>query len=285
VTFRAVLLGLTAAAFISGITYFNDFVLHQSHFVGSFLPTSVFGGLMIFVILINPLLGRINRSLSLRRAELAVAVAVVFAACHVPGRGLMHYFATLQMMPHYYQNQPQNITWQKGKVVQQAPKRMLADISRNSDEALGGFYQGLRKPHEHIGLADIPWYAWEDSLMFWVPLLLSILIGMIGLSVLLHQQWAHHERLRYPIATFAHALLPQHGQTSSSVLRSRIFWLAACGVMAIHSINYAHAWFPEKMIQVPTAVSFLSFGKKIPTFATDVPDVFFRRRLRLFAIE
>jgi hypothetical protein len=260
------LLGLLAAAVLSGVTYFNDFVLTQSHLVGSFLPISVFGGLIIFTSLVNPLLGKINRRLSLQGRELAVVLALLFAACYVPGRGLMHYFTTLQMLPHHHQRE--HLSWRKGgiNIVDVAPKRMLADPSSNPDKILDGFYTGLGEQHEHISFRDVPWHAWEQSLMFWLPLLLSILLGMIGLSVLMHRQWSRHERLRYPIATFAQALLPEPGHTVSSVLKSRIFWAAAAGVIVIHITNYIYAWYPDKMIHIPTEVDFGAAGKKLETF-------------------
>ena len=265
-TFRAVLLGLLAAAFLSGVTYFNDFVLRQSHFVGSFLPISVFGGLIIFTLMVNPLLGRVNRRLAMRGPELAVIMAIVFAACYVPGRGMMHYFTTIQMLPHEYQET--NIAWHNEKIVDEVvAKRMLADPSANRAEALGGFLTGLGKSGKHIGLSDIPWYAWRVSLGFWVPLLLSILFAMIGLSLVLHRQWSHHERLRYPIAMFAQSLLPQPGHAISSVLKNRIFWVTAAAVICIHTVNYAKRWYPQDMIEIPVIVDFRALAGKVPTFA------------------
>ena len=266
-TFRAVLLGLIAAAVLAGVTYFNDFILRQSHFVGSFLPISVFGGLIIFTVMINPLLGRIRRSFPLRAGELAVIVAIVFAACYVPGRGLMHYFTTLQMLPHWYQKQSGNLTWRNEKIVELAPERMLADPRRDPKTALDGFVTGLGKDDRHIGLGDVPWYAWQESLAFWIPLLLSILIGMIGLSLVLHRQWAHHERLRYPIAMFANALLPQRGHAVSSMLRNRAFWFTAGAIVCIHSINYANLWYPGVTIEIPVKVDLRAIGEMVPTFA------------------
>ena len=49
-TVRAVLLGLLAAALVCGFCYFNDFVMHQTFLVGNYMPISVFGGLLVFLL-------------------------------------------------------------------------------------------------------------------------------------------------------------------------------------------------------------------------------------------
>jgi len=64
-TVRAVLLGLLAAALICGFCYFNDFVMHQTFLVGNYMPISVFGGLLVFLLLFNPLLWWVWKRLAL----------------------------------------------------------------------------------------------------------------------------------------------------------------------------------------------------------------------------
>ncbi|MCY2926265.1 MAG: hypothetical protein NT031_12640, partial [Planctomycetota bacterium] len=99
-TFRSVMIGLLAGAAVCGGAYFNDLVIRQSYLVGSYIPFSIFGGLVLFVLVANPVLRRIRRGLALSGRELAVVVAVSLAACYIPGRGLMHYFCTVLMSPH-----------------------------------------------------------------------------------------------------------------------------------------------------------------------------------------
>jgi hypothetical protein len=263
-TVRAVLLGLLCAAVLCGVTYFNDFVLLQSHMVGSFMPISVFGGLILFVLLINPLLGRIRKGLALRGAELAVVMALTFVSCYVPGRGLMHYFTTFLMMPHQYQNVTPG--WKQEGAVQLVPPRMLADPSRKPEEALSGFLTGLSKGGRSISPEQVPWDAWWGALGFWVPLLVSISIGLMGLALVVHGQWSKREQLRYPIVTFANALLPREGQTISSLFKSRAFWISAGAVIVIHVNNYGYVWFPERMVRLPIEIDFRIAGTELRTF-------------------
>ena len=56
-TFRSIILGLLGAVFVIVAGYLNDNLLRSTFFVGNHLPVSVFGLLVIFVMVINPLLG------------------------------------------------------------------------------------------------------------------------------------------------------------------------------------------------------------------------------------
>lgn len=100
-TVRSVLLGIIGAAAICAVTFFNDFVVRGTFLIGNFMPVGVFGPLLLLVLVANPLLRRAARRAALTGQELAVAVAVVFFACYVPGRGLMHYFTNVLMLPRH----------------------------------------------------------------------------------------------------------------------------------------------------------------------------------------
>ena len=53
-TVRAVLLGLAGAAAVCALTYMNDFILRQTFLVGNYMPISVYGGLLLFLLVVNP---------------------------------------------------------------------------------------------------------------------------------------------------------------------------------------------------------------------------------------
>ena len=167
-TLRAILLGLAAAAGLNAVGYFNDLVLRQTYLVGSFLPIPVYGGLLLLVLLFNPLLGRWRFT----GGEQAVVIALVLAACYVPGRGLMHYFTTFQMLPHHFV--ATTPTWETQHVLELVPPRMLADPTVNDGQALRTYIEGVPDGKGATGLAIIPWRAWTRSLGFWLPLLLSM---------------------------------------------------------------------------------------------------------------
>lgn len=134
-TLRAVLLGLFGAATICGYTYFNDQVIKQTTFISNNFPVSVYGGLLIFILLLNPLLLRLGRRFALTGRELAVILAMTLAACCIPGSGLMRTFTTTLMNPHKFVDSVAGwkgdrpeltldsvLDWQElGQALQQAP--------------------------------------------------------------------------------------------------------------------------------------------------------------------
>ena len=564
----AVALGLLGAAAVCAFCYFNDLVMRQTFLVGNYMPISVYGGLLVFILVVNPLLFWIRKRLALTGRQLAVIVALTLAACYVPGRGLAHYFMTFMMMPHHYERT--SPSWKEHKIVQMPPKRMLAgvppqyrtadvkdplgfysqlidegarataspstlvwdllpeevrqtareakgaaeadiaryaaitdalnaaladrwfyrpedfedidlptqaeDLARRKNESLpgglqgtveasllarlgrldrellsppialwvaeradartplsahealrlnraalesaypkavstdqrgvfrltpreivdwpafctllrdqadrrgrnpgkrlwallgestreavdatlviarhterrsatvvaalnrilsrpglhrrkaleglvlpkdgqdllaraqgapdaerepldqedverlnrhlldaafpdglrslgasedyvlSGFLQGLAVGKERMPWSKIPWYAWERPLRFWVPFLLSLLLGMIGLAVVVHRQWSDHEHLPYPIVTFANALLPREGRPRGGVFRSKLFWGGMAVIFFIHMNNYMHAWWPQTMVPVQRTFDFTTLAPVLPRF-------------------
>ena len=77
---RALLLGLIGAATICAITYFNDWVLRQTFLVGNHMPVSVYGGLLV-VVLLNGLLITYRGKWAFTGGELSLILAMPLAAC------------------------------------------------------------------------------------------------------------------------------------------------------------------------------------------------------------
>ena len=256
-TLRAVLVGFIGAAFFCGFGYFNDAVMHQTMLIGSNMPISVYGGLILFMLLVHPLL----RRWSFTGRELAVALAIILASCCIPGSGLMRSFTAQLMMPHHFAKT--NVGWRTQGVIEMTPPRMLADASGDEDIAVNGFVQGA---HKGWSLRRIPWHAWTGTLAFWLPMILTFWVGLIGLSVVTHRQWADHEHLPYPLATFAAALLPEEQSQRVGVLRNRLFWLGAGVVLFVHVNNYACGWFPRHMVAIPTEIDMGSLRELFPLY-------------------
>ncbi|NQT20271.1 MAG: hypothetical protein HQ592_11245 [Planctomycetes bacterium] len=400
-TFRgviAIVLGLLAAAILAAITHFNDWVIKSTFLIGNFLPVSVFGGLVIFLLLINLPLFLIWRRLGFSARQLAVVVALMFFACCIPGSSLLRYFTATLMMPHHHERT--NPGWQgaaaqidtedvndwpalidalgranrgdqadpapthvclqaldrlssddraavagmtrdtrPGKelqdsivealnglvdgpklpladkldgpavsrpvrfllakapdelstaerarlnrglidaalpgiidpraagVLENIPNYMLADPGDDTTRTVDGFYSGLAEGDKLIHpINDVPWASWKRTLIFWVPLILTMSLVVIGLALVVHQQWAHHEHLPYPTVEFARSLLPEEGRAVSSIFSNRLFWLGLVPVVLIYMNNYAHQWFPETVIPVRTRLDLYSLLGIFPIF-------------------
>ena len=102
-TIRSVLLGLLGAASICGVTFLNDRVLKGTYLIGNNMPVAVYGSLLLFILLINPLL----KKLALTGKEIAVILTLTLAACCLPTSGLLRTFTDVLIMPgHFEKTQP-----------------------------------------------------------------------------------------------------------------------------------------------------------------------------------
>ena len=403
-TRRAFILGLLGAALICGVTFYNDMVIRGSFLVGSYLPNSVFGSLILILLVANPMLARWWRKAAFTAAELGVIVAMVLFACSIPGRGLMHHFTAVLMLPHHYVRTtpgwqgdpapfsdecitdwarlaaelvpagledggarrrsrtsgkaailaevwaglppedrdtlqtgvsgaapglglrgrviaglnaaltepalprlaresglalpyhvqralsrasaegvspeilaranrgileaclPEAVQARKPTVIEHLPAVMLADPSSDSATALNGFVNGLATGDEWISPADIPGGAWARTMSFWVPVILTTAALVIGLALVIHRQWAIHERLPYPTVEFVRALFPDRDGTLSGVFRDRLFWMGAVPVFLLYMNNYVRAWWPDVLIPIRTSFDFWPVLNVLPVF-------------------
>lgn len=262
-TKRAIIIGLLGAAFINAFCYFHDCIISPGgRLIPHLMPPIVYGVLVFGVLGLNPLLRRLGKKYVLSGSELSVVAALALVACSVPFIGMVHCWPCACMLPHHYNRISPG--WQEEKVLELAPKQMLADISQDEGRALSGYVTGMGVGSEHISFSEVPWSAWTRTMAFWVPLVLTITIACLGLAIVIHQQWAHHEQLPYPISQFAHALLPGEDGEESSVLRNRGFMIAAGLVFLIHMVNYAHAWWPRFIIPINLRINFSPLTSVFP---------------------
>jgi hypothetical protein len=148
------------------------------------------------------------------------------------------------------------------------PKKMLVDVSKNENDVLNGFIQGMSVGNKDISPLKVPWYAWTRMLMFWLPIVLTLWIALIGLSMVIHKHWSNHELLPYPVAAFTNALLPDKDNRQSSIFRNPLFWIGAGFVFVIHFNNYLFQWFPRYMLEIPTKYDFQPFANLFPPLIT-----------------
>ncbi|NQT87388.1 hypothetical protein HQ560_11525 [bacterium] len=126
-TFRAIVVGLLGAILVASVTYFNDNIMRQTLFVGNFIPHSVYGTLFVFLLVVNPLLGRLKRRWVFTGPEMAIVLAMTLAACAIPGAGLMRFFTNAIMLPHDMEKTRPG--WKAEGVLDMVPDYMLAGTS------------------------------------------------------------------------------------------------------------------------------------------------------------
>jgi len=257
-TRRAVILGFLGAMLIAGAGYLNDSVLRLNFVVGNHFPISVFGMLILLVLIVNPVLHRLGPRWRLRGSELAVAVGLTLAGCGIPGSSMMRSFTPCLIMPIQYNEISPG--WQQHKVLSYFPPQMLANGGKYDADLVDGYLHGRGGPRgEWISPIDgIPWRRWRGALTTW-----GVIVPLMGLCVIcvcliVHRQWSSHERLRYPIAEFANTLMEHEpGRGLPGIFRSRLFWIGAAAILAVRVVNGIHAWYDES-IEIP--LEFPQFG-------------------------
>ena len=270
-TVRAIILGLLGAVFIATVGHLNAQVARLNVFAGNHFPLIVFGPLILMAALVNPLLRLLGAKWAFRPAELAVATTLMLVACNLPGSGLLRFFPRSLIMPLH----ANRITpgWQKNKVLSYVPDSMLPGEGDYDPEVMDGALGGRGKPGAPIGLDRVPWAKWWPVLATWLPMVICVAVAAICMSLVVHRQWSRHERLRYPIADFAHTLISPDGDpdalsrppgASRSIFRNRLFWIGLAIVFGIRLLNGLHVWFPERCIQIDLSFNFHAIRQKFP---------------------
>ena len=260
-TVRAVVIGLLLGLVIAAFGYLNDWPLKLAFVASDLIPVSVYGLLVLGLLLANPLL-RLIRSKPLAGGEWAVIASLLLMACIVPGPALMWNFSHTIVMPHKHNQLFSG--WRKAHLIEYAPPVMLVDTGENNqdfDVVVSGFDNGINagKP---IRFDQVPWHAWTRTLSFWMPLMALSFLGGLCLVLVVHHQWAHRERLRYPVADFASELLEGAGDRAlPNIFYNRRFWLGFVPVVVILLINGYYA-YNTKSIQIPLTTPLTAFANK-----------------------
>jgi hypothetical protein len=118
-------------------------VMKGTPLIGNFLPISVFGLLAPFCSTRQSPHGSAIRRAVLSGGELATIVAITLFACCLPGRGLMQYFTTFLMMPHFHerttpawQSEPANLTYDQVEDWDQLMTKLGQGDEANAPEIL-----------------------------------------------------------------------------------------------------------------------------------------------------
>jgi hypothetical protein len=118
-TRRAIALGLALGLAISLATYFNNWIIAQTHLIGNFFPVSVFGVAALLLLAVNPALRALSARAPLAAGEVAVVAAIALAACGWPASNFYRYLTPMTALPaHWLKTTP---SWQATHVMSYVP--------------------------------------------------------------------------------------------------------------------------------------------------------------------
>ncbi|HEV7300708.1 MAG TPA: DUF6785 family protein [Tepidisphaeraceae bacterium] len=245
ITWRSLLLGTIGVAAICTITPYNDYVINNSFFTGSYIPPALVLALVL-VVVANGLLHRWWPRVALSRGEMGVITAMLLVSCAVPGQGLMRNLVPLPVA-FFNLGRGNDQIWQ-AFINLGLPEWLfpVADVeSGRGNEVVLDFYS--RTPEG----GSIPWSAWVVPLLGWGAFAACMFTALIALATLLRQQWAVNERLPFPLAQVGIMLIepPAAGRAFNRLMSNKSFWIATASVFVLQGMGamyrYQPTYFPD----------------------------------------
>ncbi|HLL90464.1 MAG TPA: DUF6785 family protein, partial [Tepidisphaeraceae bacterium] len=248
ITRRSIVLGSLAVVLVCAVTPFNDFVVANTFFVGSYLPLAMVLVMFVLATVVNAGLYRLAPRRALGTGELAVVLAMLLIGCGLPSQGLLRSWLPMLVGPFRFGRDHPRF-WalfnELGLPAWMFPVSPIAD--GRSDPVMLNFY-GRLGPGEAI-----PWGAWVVPLAGWGVFLVGLFAALLGLAWLLRTQWAENERLPFPIAQLQLSLIeaPRPGRALNDLFRSPGFWVAAGTVFFLQSWSALHTYLQQYFPEIP----------------------------------
>ena len=244
---RAIVVGTLLAVGINLVTPYNDFVVANTFFVGSYLPMAMILAVFLLVIVGNSLYRLASPTRAYRTGEMSVVLLMLLVACSFPSQGLMRGLLPTITTPFYFGQQSPTF-WadiQKADLPSWLFPAPLTAAGRGSD-VIQDFYSRVPDGER------IPYAAWLVPMLGWGVYFLGLLTTLIALGYLLRIQWVDNERLPFPLAQVQLSLIeqPEPGRAMNRLFRQRSFWLVTAIIFCVHSVNALHKYesrVPELM--------------------------------------
>lgn len=259
-TLRAIITAIVGAIIWGAGGRYVEAYIPGPRMVRGQLPVSVYGFLITFVLILNPLIGRIRRSWRFKPSETATILALLLVTCTIIDLGMLRFFPN--MCVNLIQSERTRPGWQKAKVLERTPPSLLANGGKYSEEVVDGWV--LPQGEEHtISVREVPWYAWKGPLVSWGLVIAFSFIAVIGLSVVVHRQWARRERIPYPLAEISSSLLLQDDAGRTTILHNKLFWFGLLMPLCFHLWNCIGLWHPN-FVTIPRTYSFAVLREVFP---------------------
>ncbi|MBN1866954.1 hypothetical protein JW916_06645 [Candidatus Sumerlaeota bacterium] len=243
----AFLIGLVGALAIWIAVPYVNYVIGLRYMADSYLPAGAMLLILLLVLVVNPLLHRVNPRWRLDFRQTALIAGFWLCASVVPGTGL------LQFLPYGIADVPRRVAMDRElaaifKEMNLPPSLFPDEVRFNAPlNSVQPFVTGL------LPGQPLPWGAWTGPLAAWGTWMLFLWSMMAGLAMILMPQWARNERLAFPLLTLQRSLIesPEPGRAIPPIFRKSAFWYAAGAVFVVHVLRGMESYFPERVPTIP----------------------------------
>ncbi len=250
VSIRALVVGVAFAVGINLASPYCEWVMHSQLLTTNYFPIGFAFLFFVVVAVLNPVLKIVRRSWGLSTGELSVVFVMAAVSTTIPTYGVCGYWLSTISAPYYFATVENR--W-ASYFHQYLPSWCLP----GGGLQMQWFFEGL--PYGE----RIPWGFWAPAIIWWLLFIAFGLLGCTCMAVILRRQWMEHERLSYPLAEAAAAMIECDDRPAPSFMRSRLFWVGfipAFGIMAWQIASYFYPPLP----QFPRNLSPLRIARAFP---------------------
>ncbi len=243
VTLRSIVIGLCIAMAMSLLACTARYIQKGSYMMVAQIPMGVLLLCLVSILACAVLARRFGAAFVLAPSEWITVFSMGVISAIGPNYGVSGYLVGMMASPYYFAT-PEN-RWAE-YLHPHLPGWL---IPTNDNRAMSWFYEGLP------GQTSVPWDVWGLPLIWWLSFVFVLGFACICLSVLLHRQWADHEKLVYP------ALAPVLEMTSRAgtgrrwlpeFMTGKVFWAGFALTSIVFWWNMI-AWFYPMVPSFPTA--------------------------------
>lgn len=185
---------------------------------------------LLVLIGIDRLLAWLRRRQVLEGREIAVAYIIPLVGIPLSSLGIVRPMLPSLTALRYFEDPSNNFA-------ELAP--LIPDwVAPRDDEVIRAYFEGAANE-------TVPWDAWLVPLGAWTVFLGCFFLALLALAVLLRRPWTEHDRLTYPVATFAVELVGREGSVSPlPILRDPLMWVGFALAAVFDGGNIANAINP-----------------------------------------
>jgi Family of unknown function (DUF6785)/Domain of unknown function (DUF6784) len=248
ITFRSILTGTLAVAATCLLTTYNDHVVVNTFFIGSYFPLALVLTIFLVVVVGNSALYRLLPRHALTPPELSVVILMTVLGCGIPAQGLFRFFLPMLLGP--FKEGSTNTRFWQAFTGAGLPDWLfpVPSIAEGRNHPFVNTFLGRVQPGEAV-----PYHAWYRPFAAWGVFLVGWMTCLLSMMWIFRRQWAVNERLPFPLASIEASLIaqPKPGRMLNDLLGSRLFWTGVIVVFLLQSNVGLNRYFPKTVPLIP----------------------------------